>query len=76
MTNHPNRGTGYKSVDALIAAEKGNRGHVLRSGGHEIAGRNIPVSYRLRDVSGPTQGSRKDVVGWFDGSKIVPIRQA
>src|SRR3990167_4498247 len=40
MTNHPNRGTGYKSVDALIAAEKGNRGHVLRRGGHEIAGRN------------------------------------
>lgn len=66
----------YISVAELAAAESGNKGHVLRSGGHEIGGQEIPLSYRLRDVSSPVGGARKDVVGWFDGDTVNPINNA
>ena len=66
----------YTSVAELVAAEAGNKGHVLRSGGYEIGGQDVPLSYRLEDVSSPTGGARKDIVGWFDGDTVTPIHNA
>jgi hypothetical protein len=66
----------YTIVAELVAAEAGSKGHVLRSGGYEIGGQDVPISYRLEDVSSPTGGVRKDVVGWFDGKNVSPINNA
>lgn len=67
--------TEYKSVADLAANEAGKKGHVLVSGGIEIGGVDVPVTYRLQDVSGPTSGARKDIVGWFDGETVSAINR-
>lgn len=66
----------YLSIDALIAAEQGNKGHVLREPDIEIGGEHFPESFSLKDVSSPVGGARSDVVGWFDGSTMQPINRA
>lgn len=65
----------YPTVESLIAAETGNSGHVLYSREVEIGNTYVPASYRLEDVSSPTGGARRDVIGWFDGAELKPIRR-
>ena len=66
----------YLSIDALIAAEQGNQGHVLREPDSEIGGEHFPESFSLENVSSPVGGARRDVFGWFDGTSVQPINHA
>ena len=65
----------YTSIEQLINAELGNKGHIIFSPECEISGIEYPAEFWLENVSSPVGGARKNIIGWFDGQKNNAIER-